>query len=97
MDESTGMPLCQVLLLLVGFRFFMPHGIEVDKQGNIWLTDVALHQVRLLNQIFIFLVHCYYSSFSGKMMVMMIQNTGLSPLVNKPVTKTQGAYLQDKQ
>ena len=23
----------------------MPHGIEVDSKGNIWLTDVALHQV----------------------------------------------------
>lgn len=22
----------------------MPHGISVDPQGNIWLTDVALHQ-----------------------------------------------------
>ncbi|XP_076465980.1 peptidyl-glycine alpha-amidating monooxygenase B-like [Babylonia areolata] len=26
-------------------RHFMPHGIEVDQQGNVWLTDVALHQV----------------------------------------------------
>jgi peptidylamidoglycolate lyase len=26
-------------------RFFMPHGISIDPQGNIWLTDVALHQV----------------------------------------------------
>lgn len=25
-------------------QFFMPHGISVDPQGNIWLTDVALHQ-----------------------------------------------------
>ena len=23
----------------------MPHGIEIDPNGNIWLTDVALHQV----------------------------------------------------
>jgi peptidylamidoglycolate lyase len=23
----------------------MPHGISIDPQGNIWLTDVALHQV----------------------------------------------------
>lgn len=22
----------------------MPHGISVDPQGNVWLTDVALHQ-----------------------------------------------------
>ncbi|KAK7115903.1 peptidyl-glycine alpha-amidating monooxygenase B-like isoform X2 [Littorina saxatilis] len=26
-------------------KYFMPHGIEVDDNGNIWLTDVALHQV----------------------------------------------------
>ncbi|KAL3867131.1 hypothetical protein ACJMK2_044358 [Sinanodonta woodiana] len=26
-------------------RFYMPHGISLDREGNIWLTDVALHQV----------------------------------------------------
>ncbi|GFO44719.1 peptidyl-glycine alpha-amidating monooxygenase [Plakobranchus ocellatus] len=26
-------------------QFFMPHGIEVDDDGNAWVTDVALHQV----------------------------------------------------
>lgn len=25
-------------------RFYLPHGISVDPQGNLWLTDVALHQ-----------------------------------------------------
>lgn len=25
--------------------FYMPHGITVDHVGNVWLTDVALHQV----------------------------------------------------
>ncbi|KAL0901180.1 hypothetical protein ABMA27_006489 [Loxostege sticticalis] len=25
--------------------FYMPHGITVDVEGNVWLTDVALHQV----------------------------------------------------
>ncbi|XP_063395537.1 peptidyl-alpha-hydroxyglycine alpha-amidating lyase 1-like isoform X1 [Cydia fagiglandana] len=25
--------------------FYMPHGITVDKEGNVWVTDVALHQV----------------------------------------------------
>ncbi len=29
--------------------FIMPHGLMVDKQGNIWLTDVALHQVFKFN------------------------------------------------
>ncbi|XP_076444228.1 peptidyl-glycine alpha-amidating monooxygenase A-like isoform X2 [Babylonia areolata] len=26
-------------------QYYMPHGITVDDHGNIWLTDVALHQV----------------------------------------------------
>jgi len=26
-------------------RFVMPHGLHVDHEGNLWLTDVALHQV----------------------------------------------------
>jgi len=25
--------------------FYMPHGIAVDAEDNIWVTDVALHQV----------------------------------------------------
>jgi peptidylamidoglycolate lyase len=26
-------------------QFAMPHGLSVDHQGNVWLTDVAFHQV----------------------------------------------------
>ncbi|XP_037268123.1 peptidyl-glycine alpha-amidating monooxygenase B isoform X1 [Rhipicephalus microplus] len=26
-------------------QFFMPHGLTVDREGFIWLTDVALHQI----------------------------------------------------
>ena len=26
-------------------QFFMPHGLSVDHEDNIWVTDVALHQV----------------------------------------------------
>ncbi|MEZ5385550.1 MAG: peptidyl-alpha-hydroxyglycine alpha-amidating lyase family protein [Prosthecobacter sp.] len=26
-------------------RFIMPHGLTVDYEGNLWLTDVGLHQV----------------------------------------------------
>ncbi|KAK3097076.1 hypothetical protein FSP39_006163 [Pinctada imbricata] len=26
-------------------KFYLPHGLTVDKQGNIWVTDVAMHQV----------------------------------------------------
>jgi len=25
--------------------FYMPHGLNIDKEGNIWVTDVGLHQV----------------------------------------------------
>ena len=25
--------------------FIMPHGLEVDKENNVWVTDVALHQI----------------------------------------------------
>ncbi|XP_015366789.1 PREDICTED: peptidyl-alpha-hydroxyglycine alpha-amidating lyase 2-like [Diuraphis noxia] len=25
--------------------FYMPHGITIDHQGNVWVTDVAMHQV----------------------------------------------------
>jgi peptidylamidoglycolate lyase len=25
--------------------FVMPHGLTIDRQGNVWLTDVGLHQV----------------------------------------------------
>ena len=25
--------------------FYLPHGISIDHEGNLWLTDVALHQV----------------------------------------------------
>jgi peptidylamidoglycolate lyase len=26
-------------------RFIMPHGLTIDHKGNVWLTDVGLHQV----------------------------------------------------
>ena len=26
-------------------RFYMPHGLHIDSKGNIWVTDVAMHQV----------------------------------------------------
>lgn len=26
-------------------QFYMPHGLTIDRHGNIWVTDVALHQV----------------------------------------------------
>jgi len=26
-------------------RFYMPHGLSLDPSDNVWLTDVAMHQV----------------------------------------------------
>jgi hypothetical protein len=27
------------------FSFYMPHGLFIDNEENVWLTDVAMHQV----------------------------------------------------
>ena len=35
----------QIIRQLGRNMFFMPHGIEVDANNNIWVTDVGLHQV----------------------------------------------------
>lgn len=29
--------------------FIMPHGLEIDKENNVWVTDVALHQIFKFN------------------------------------------------
>ena len=39
------MPKKLIGLLLLLPRFFMPHGLTIDSEGNTWLTDVAMHQV----------------------------------------------------
>lgn len=33
------------MLLPFLLRFYLPHGITVDLQSNVWITDVAMHQV----------------------------------------------------
>lgn len=40
-DEITG----EIKSTWGANRFYMPHGITIDKKGNTWITDVALHQV----------------------------------------------------
>lgn len=41
----------------------MPHGITTDKDNNYWVTDVALHQVRVFSELaclcLIFKPACY--------------------------------------
>lgn len=56
-DQSSFGPIKENVLLTVDTRtgqiveqtgnstFFMPHGLSSDRDGNLWLTDVALHQV----------------------------------------------------
>ena len=26
-------------------KFFLPHGISIDQEGNVWVTDIGAHQV----------------------------------------------------
>lgn len=40
-DAKTG----KLLSTLGSQTFIMPHGLSVDKEGNLWLTDVGSHQV----------------------------------------------------
>jgi hypothetical protein len=32
----------------------MPHGLSIDTEGNLWLTDVGMHQVDQKNKIIFF-------------------------------------------
>jgi peptidylamidoglycolate lyase len=41
LDNETG----KVIHAWGADYFIMPHGLTVDKQNNIWLTDVGLHQI----------------------------------------------------
>lgn len=33
------------VMIMLSSRFYMPHGLTIDSQGNYWITDVAMHQV----------------------------------------------------
>lgn len=41
LDKQTG----KVLKSWGADLFIMPHGLEIDKENNVWVTDVGLHQV----------------------------------------------------
>lgn len=43
LDSQTG----QIKESFGADRFYMPHGLTVDNAGNLWVTDVALHQVMM--------------------------------------------------
>jgi peptidylamidoglycolate lyase len=46
LDNATG----KILNSWGANLFIMPHGLTVDKDDNIWVTDVALHQVFKFNR-----------------------------------------------
>lgn len=37
------------------YAFYMPHGLTVDRHDNVWVTDVAKHQVFKVTPIFFIL------------------------------------------
>lgn len=41
LDAKTGKPLSSIGANV----FYLPHGMTIDRHGNIFVTDVALHQV----------------------------------------------------
>ncbi|MEO5582387.1 MAG: peptidyl-alpha-hydroxyglycine alpha-amidating lyase family protein [Saprospiraceae bacterium] len=45
LENETG----KILTSWGAYLFIMPHGLTVDKEDNIWVTDVALHQVFKFN------------------------------------------------
>ena len=49
--------------------FYVPHGITVDNQGNIYVTDVGLHQVKRVSQasqhkVLQFDLTCFLTAFN---------------------------------
>ena len=38
-------------LSVVYCSFYMPHGLEIDGNDSVWITDVALHQVLINTDI----------------------------------------------
>lgn len=45
LDSQTG----KVLWRWGADMFWLPHGLTIDRHDNLWLTDVALHQVFKVN------------------------------------------------
>ena len=49
LDADSGKPLSSFGKDL----FLMPHGLTVDNEGNIYVTDVGLHQVMRVSYVFL--------------------------------------------
>lgn len=50
LDPHTG----SVLHSWGAYAFYMPHGLTVDHHDNVWVTDVAKHQVFKVTKSFFF-------------------------------------------
>uniref|UniRef100_A0A914GWT2 Aspartylglucosaminidase n=1 Tax=Globodera rostochiensis TaxID=31243 RepID=A0A914GWT2_GLORO len=48
LDNNSG----KVLEMHGRNHFYMPHGLAIDSEGNLWLTDVGSHQVHKLDKQF---------------------------------------------
>ena len=64
--------------------FFLPHMITVDKQNNVWVTDVALHQVRTWTKIYFFLQ--FRLRFSNLVPMVAMTRNRWSPLAQGRLT-----------
>jgi peptidylamidoglycolate lyase len=62
--------------------FYMPHGVTIDADDDVWLTDVALHQVFKVR---------VPGSASQQIPCVLIQSKGSLPRSQNPAT---GAYPQ---
>lgn len=58
LDPHTG----SVLHSWGAYAFYMPHGLTVDHHDNVWVTDVAKHQVFKVCFIIIFSVALFMSN-----------------------------------
>ena len=53
----------------------MPHGLTIDHEGNTWLTDVAMHQVRTQYSQSVFI---YSSDLKLKLLRTVIDGPNIS-------------------
>ena len=56
--------------------FFLPHMLTVDKQNNVWVTDVAMHQV------FKFAPYGGNTGKDGKKMPLIVLGTPVSAVIS---------------
>ena len=58
-----------MVCLLCYYRFYLPHGLTVDHDDNLWLTDVGSHQVR---EVLCYVLQCPNTVMTMTMTMTMI-------------------------